>query len=67
MSTASSSPAPIRLTQFSHGDGCGKIVPGVLSEILRGSGAAGLLLPKELLGGIETANGDPATRLTVAP
>ena len=47
---------PIRLTSFSHGGGCGcKIAPGVLSEILRHSGAGGLL-PKELLVGIETAD-----------
>jgi selenide,water dikinase len=51
-----STPAPIRLTSFSHGGGCGcKIAPGVLSEILRHSGAGGLL-PKELLVGIETAD-----------
>jgi len=51
-----SAPAPIRLTSFSHGGGCGcKIAPGVLSEILRHSGAAGLM-PKELLVGIETAD-----------
>lgn len=52
-------PTPIRLTQFSHGGGCGcKIAPGVLSEILRNSSGAGLaaLLPKELLVGIETAD-----------
>jgi selenide,water dikinase len=47
--------APVRLTQFSHGGGCGcKIAPGVLSEILRGSGAG--MLPPELLVGIETAD-----------
>ena len=51
-----SAPVPIRLTSFSHGGGCGcKIAPGVLSEILRHSGAAGLM-PKELLVGIETAD-----------
>ncbi|WP_149139296.1 selenide, water dikinase SelD [Cupriavidus campinensis] len=45
----------IRLTSFSHGGGCGcKIAPGVLSEILRGSG--GLPMPPELLVGIETAD-----------
>ena len=48
--------APIRLTAFAHGGGCGcKIAPGVLAEILKSSGAAGLL-PKELLVGIETAD-----------
>jgi selenide,water dikinase len=47
--------APIRLTEFSHGGGCGcKIAPGVLTEILKGTG--GLPLPKELLVGIETSD-----------
>jgi selenide,water dikinase len=46
---------PIRLTEFSHGGGCGcKIAPGVLTEILKGTG--GLPLPKELLVGIETSD-----------
>ena len=32
-------PSPIRLTQYSHGAGCGcKIAPGVLEEILQNSG-----------------------------
>ena len=32
--------APVRLTSLSHGGGCGcKIAPGVLSEILKSSGA----------------------------
>jgi selenide,water dikinase len=45
-----------RLTSLSHGGGCGcKIAPGVLSEILRGSGAA-MPLPPELLVGIETSD-----------
>ncbi|MBE0547575.1 MAG: selenide, water dikinase SelD [Rubrivivax sp.] len=44
-----------RLTSLSHGGGCGcKIAPGVLSEILKGT--AGMVLPKELLVGIETAD-----------
>jgi selenide,water dikinase len=47
--------APLRLTSFSHGGGCGcKIAPGVLSEILKNSG--GGLIPAELLVGIETAD-----------
>ena len=47
--------APIRLTEFAHGGGCGcKIAPGVLADILKGSG--GFPLPKELLVGIETAD-----------
>jgi selenide,water dikinase len=47
---------PIRLTSFSHGGGCGcKIAPGVLSEILKTSGA-GALIPPQLLVGIATAD-----------
>jgi selenide,water dikinase len=46
---------PLRLTQFSHGGGCGcKIAPGVLQQIIARSGSP--LLPKELLVGIETAD-----------
>jgi selenide,water dikinase len=49
------SAAEPRLTSLSHGGGCGcKIAPGVLSEILKGSG--GLPMPPELLVGIETAD-----------
>src|SRR5215472_15557979 len=45
----------VRLTQFSHGGGCGcKIAPGVLEQILA-KGAPGIL-PRELLVGIETAD-----------
>ena len=45
----------VRLTQFSHGGGCGcKIAPGVLEQILA-KGAAGLV-PKDLLVGIETSD-----------
>ncbi|MFN9470588.1 selenide, water dikinase SelD [Acidovorax sp.] len=56
-STPTTSPPSVRLSQFSHGGGCGcKIAPGVLSEILRSSGGAAGLLPKELLVGIETAD-----------
>jgi selenide,water dikinase len=41
----------IRLTQFSHGGGCGcKIAPAVLSEILVRSGAKHLLPPALLVG-----------------
>ena len=54
--------APIRLTSFSHGGGCGcKIAPGVLSEILKSS--AGGMIPKELLVGIETADDAAVYRL----
>ncbi|MBK7660815.1 MAG: selenide, water dikinase SelD [Betaproteobacteria bacterium] len=45
----------VRLTQFSHGGGCGcKIAPGVLEKIL--SKSAPGILPKALLVGIETAD-----------
>jgi selenide,water dikinase len=45
----------LRLTQFSHGGGCGcKIAPGVLEQILA-KGAPGLI-PKDLLVGIETSD-----------
>ena len=45
----------VRLTSLSHGGGCGcKIAPGVLSEILKGT--KGMLIPPELLVGIETAD-----------
>ena len=48
-------PSNIRLTEFSHGGGCGcKIAPGILSQILKTTG--GLPLPKELLVGIETSD-----------
>ena len=47
--------APIRLSAYSHGGGCGcKIAPGVLSEILKT--ARGLPIPKELMVGIETSD-----------
>ncbi len=45
----------VKLTQFSHGGGCGcKIAPGVLEQIL--SRSAPGIIPKELLVGIETAD-----------
>src|SRR6266850_2908925 len=48
-------PEKIRLTEFSHGGGCGcKIAPAVLSEILAASPVRGL--PQELLVGTETAD-----------
>jgi selenide,water dikinase len=47
--------APLKLTSFSHGGGCGcKIAPGVLAEILKNS--SGFPVPKELMVGIETAD-----------
>ncbi|HEY8244735.1 MAG TPA: selenide, water dikinase SelD [Casimicrobiaceae bacterium] len=48
-------PVPLRLTEFSHGGGCGcKIAPGVLQQIIAKAGPS--VLPKELLVGIETAD-----------
>ncbi|MFZ3002570.1 MAG: selenide, water dikinase SelD [Undibacterium umbellatum] len=47
--------APVRLTSFSHGGGCGcKIAPGVLAEILKKS--SGFPVPSALMVGIETAD-----------
>ena len=52
----------IRLTQFSHGGGCGcKIAPAVLTEILASSPVRGL--PKELLVGSETSDDAAVYRL----
>jgi len=48
-------PVPLRLTEFSHGGGCGcKIAPGVLQQIIAKAGPS--VLPKELLVGIETSD-----------
>ena len=45
----------VKLTQFSHGGGCGcKIAPGVLEQILAKTAPG--LVPKELLVGIETSD-----------
>ncbi|NRR28795.1 selenide, water dikinase SelD [Oxalobacteraceae bacterium] len=56
------STAPVKLTSFSHGGGCGcKIAPGVLSEILKNS--SGFPVPKELMVGIETADDAAVYRL----
>ena len=55
METSTPAQAPIKLTSFSHGGGCGcKIAPGVLAEILKNS--TGFPVPKELMVGIETAD-----------
>ena len=57
-----SSPAPLRLTSFSHGGGCGcKIAPGVLSDILKASAPG--FLPPQLMVGIETADDAAVWRL----
>ncbi len=48
-------PLKIRLTDFSHGGGCGcKIAPAILTELLAATPIRGL--PKELLVGTETAD-----------
>jgi len=48
-------PEKIRLTEFSHGGGCGcKIAPAILTELLAATPIRGL--PKELLVGTETAD-----------
>jgi len=53
--------APLRLTSFAHGGGCGcKIAPGVLSEILRGVGGH---VPPALMVGIATADDAAVYRL----
>src|SRR5216117_203015 len=55
-------PEKIRLTEFSHGGGCGcKIAPAVLTEILASTPIRGL--PKELLVGTETADHAAVYRL----
>src|SRR5512145_2305449 len=55
-------PERIRLTEFSHGGGCGcKIAPAVLSEILAASPLRGL--PPELMVGTETADDAAVYRL----
>ena len=56
--------AALRLTQFSHGGGCGcKIAPSQLSEIIARSAPA--FAPKELLVGVET--GDDAAVYRISP
>ena len=58
-------PEKIRLTQFSHGGGCGcKIAPAVLSEILATAPIRGF--PKDLLVGTETADDAAVYRLNDA-
>src|SRR5437588_6586835 len=55
-------PEKIRLTEYSHGGGCGcKIAPAVLSEILAATPIRGL--PKDLMGGLETADDAAVYRL----
>jgi len=52
----------VRLTQFSHGGGCGcKIAPGVLEQILAKTAPG--LVPRDLLVGIETSDDAAVYRL----
>ncbi|MDP2640084.1 MAG: selenide, water dikinase SelD [Betaproteobacteria bacterium] len=54
--------APVRLTEFSHGGGCGcKIAPGVLSELLAATPMRNL--PKDLLVGRESSDDGAVYRL----
>ena len=54
--------APFRLTQFSHGGGCGcKIAPGILTELLAATPMRSL--PKDLLVGIESSDDAAVYRL----
>ena len=54
--------AALRLTQFSHGGGCGcKIAPGLLAEIL--ARAPQGIVPPELLVGTETSDDAAVYRL----
>ena len=56
--------APIRLTQFSHGGGCGcKIGPAVLSEILARAPVRGL--PPALMVGIASSDDAAVYRLKI--
>lgn len=56
-------PVPIRLTEYSHGGGCGcKIAPAVLSQILMNSGVA-RIVPPELLVGTESSDDAAVYRL----
>ena len=56
-------PERIRLTEFSHGGGCGcKIAPAILSEILATTPMRGL--PRDLLVGTETSDDAAVYRLS---
>ena len=53
---------PLRLTQFSHGGGCGcKIAPGILAELLAATPIRNL--PKDLLVGTESSDDAAVYRL----
>src|SRR6202158_4034800 len=55
-------PSSLRLTDFSHGGGCGcKISPSVLRDIIARSSLA--IVPRDLLVGIETADDAACDRI----
>jgi selenide,water dikinase len=55
-------PEKIRLTQYSHGGGCGcKIAPGILSDLLKKESS--LKIPEQLMVGIETSDDAAVYRL----
>jgi selenide,water dikinase len=55
-------PEKIRLTQFSHGGGCGcKMAPGILSDLLKKEGS--FKIPEQLMVGIETSDDAAVYRL----
>ena len=57
--------APFRLTQFSHGGGCGcKIAPGILTELLAATSLR--IVPKDLLVGTESSDDAAVYRLNDA-
>jgi selenide,water dikinase len=63
--TAQHSATPVRLTEFSHGGGCGcKIAPAVLSRLLANTALP--LLPPDLLVGTETSDDAAVYRLNDA-
>ncbi len=62
MPISAPTPAPLRLTEFSHGGGCGcKIAPAVLSRLL--ANVALPMLPADLLVGTETSDDAAVYRL----
>jgi selenide,water dikinase len=57
--------SPLRLTDFSHGGGCGcKIAPAVLRQILGTAATSRLPLPTALLVGIDTSDDAAVYQLT---
>jgi selenide,water dikinase len=66
LATPDGASEPIRLTEFSHGGGCGcKIAPALLEQILRKTSPA--IVPKQLLVGIETSDDAAVYQLNAEP